>query len=169
MMVFRVLASCILALLLLTATATAGGFDCAKPPYGKPLASMNDGGYFVKFHEAGGVSYYNYTGPCRLGVHDRLAPVIVYGVVDGKLYSRVMRTEHDNIDIIKEVTTKLAGTPKTTTEGEWLVMRWNFPEKMMKMKLKYNNTTRATKSALYYEPLRPGQDNGPGQENSLDD
>ena len=167
-MVFRAFASCVLALLL-TTTAAAGGFDCAKPSYGKPLASMNDDGYFVKFHEDNGVSYYNFTGPCKLGVHERLAPVIVYGVVDGKLYSRVMKTDHDDIAIIQQVTTKLAGTPKTTVEGDWTVMRWNFPEKMMKMKLKYNNVTRATKSALYYEPLRPGQDSGPGTENSLDD
>lgn len=168
-MVFRAVGTCVLVVLLLTATAAAGGFDCAKPPYGKPLASMNDDGYFVKFYEDSGVTYYNFTGPCKLGVHERLAPIIVYGVADGKLYSRIMKTEHDNIDIIKQVTTKLAGTPKTTTEGEWTVMRWSFPEKMMKMKLKYNNATRATKSALYFEPLRPGQDSGPGVEDSLDD
>ena len=170
-MAFRFVASCILATVLLAATAVAGEFDCAKPQYGKPLASMNDSGYFVKFKEEAGVAYYNFTGPCKLGVHERLAPVIVYGVVDGNLYSRVMRTEHDDIEIIKQVTTKLAGTPKTTDEGDWTVMRWNFPEKKIKMKLKYNNATRATKSALYYEPLRPGNGNGDssGQENILDD
>lgn len=168
-MLFRALASCILATVILAGTAAAGSFDCAKPPYGKPLASMNDGDYFVKFKEDGGVAYYNFTGPCKLGVHERLAPIIVYGVVDGKLYSRVMRTELDDIDIIKQVTTKLAGTPKTTTEADWTVMRWNFPEKKMKMKLKYNNVTKATKSALYYEELRPDQDNGGGMENTLDD
>ncbi|EFL50235.1 conserved hypothetical protein [Solidesulfovibrio fructosivorans JJ]] len=145
----------LLSLVAATATAWAGEFDCAKPPYGKPLADVNDHDYFVKFMEKDGVTYYNYTGPCRLGVHERLAPVIVYGVVDGKLYGRIMRTEHDNIDIIKQVTTKLAGTPETETEGDWLVMSWDFPEKKMKMKLKYNNATKATKSAVYYEPLRP--------------
>ena len=168
-MVIRFLVSCVLAILLLTTSAMAGAFDCAKPQYGKPLATMNDSGYFVKFKEDGGVAYYNFTGPCKLGVHERLAPTIVYGVVDGNLYSRVMRTEHDDIEIIKQVTSKLAGTPKTTVEGEWTVMRWNFPEKQIKMKLKYNNTTKATKSALYFEPLRPGMGDGNGQENSLDD
>lgn len=146
--------------------AQAGGFDCAKPPYGKDLSSMDDHDYFVKFMEKDRVTYYNYTGPCRLGVHERLAPVIVYGVVDGKLYSRIMRTEHDDIDIIKSVTTKLAGTPVTTTEGDWLVMRWDFPEKRMRMKLKYNKATKATKSAIYYEPLRPRTQ--PEPEDSLD-
>ena len=155
--------------LFLAAGATAGGFDCARPPYGTPIADINDNGYFVKFQEKDGVAYYNYTGPCKLGIHERLAPVIVYGAVDGKLYSRIMKTENDDLEVIKSVTTKLAGTPKTTTEGEWTVMRWSFPEKKMQMKLKYNNTTRATKSALYYQPLRPGQDSGPGLENSLDD
>ncbi len=147
----------------------AGDFDCARPPYGIPLSQINDKDNFVKFMEKGGVSYYNYTGPCRLGVHERLAPVIVYGVVDGKLYSRIMKTDNDDIEIIKTVTTKLAGAPKTETEGDWLVMSWDFPEKAMRMKLKYNNVTRATKSALYYEPLREKlAQNAPEPENALD-
>jgi len=151
----------LLCLVAATATAWAGEFDCAKPPYGKPLAEVNDHDYFVKFMEKDGVTYYNFTGPCRLGVHERLAPVIVYGVVDGRLYDRIMRTEHDNIDIIRQVTTKLAGTPETETDGDWLVMSWDFPEKKMKMKLKYNNATKATKSAIYYEPLRPKKNTEP--------
>uniref|UniRef100_I2Q5U1 Uncharacterized protein n=1 Tax=Desulfovibrio sp. U5L TaxID=596152 RepID=I2Q5U1_9BACT len=153
--------------LSLAASALAGGFDCAKPPYGTPIADINDNGYFVKFQEKDGVAYYNYTGPCKLGIHERLAPVIVYGAVDGKLYSRIMKTENDNLEVIKSVTTKLAGTPQTTTEGDWLVMRWDFPEKKVKMKLKYNNVTHATKSATYYEPLRPQAD-GAAPEEYLD-
>jgi len=161
-------AVCSVLMLFLASSALAGEFDCAKPPYGKPLASMNDHDYFVKFMEKGGVSYYNYTGPCKLGVHERLSPIIVYGVVDGNLYSRVMKTEHDNIDIIRQVTTKLAGTPKTATDGEWLVMSWDFPEKKMTMKLKFNNASKATKSALYYEPLRPGGNASAAPEESLE-
>lgn len=167
-MLQRALLMACLCSLLWAGGAQAGGFNCAKPPYGEALSSINDNDYFVKFLELDGVSYYNYTGPCRLGVHDRLAPVIVYGVVDGKLYCRVMRTENDNIDIIQQVTTKLAGTPKTTTEGDWQVMRWNFPEKRIKMKLKYNNVTKATKSAIYYEPLRSAKDGDGSPENDLD-
>ncbi|HML54621.1 MAG TPA: hypothetical protein PKC79_11045 [Solidesulfovibrio magneticus] len=156
-MVLRGLLSCIVVLTLFVSAASAGSFDCVKPPYGKPFASMNEEGAFQKVKEEGGIAYYNYTGPCRIGVYERLTPIIAYGVVDNKLYSRVMQTENDDIDIIRQVTTKLAGTPKTTEEGDWTVMRWNFPEKQIKMKLKYNNKTKATKSALYYEPLRPGQ------------
>lgn len=151
--------------LLWTAAGWAGEFDCVKPPYGAQLSSINDHDYFVKFDEKEGVAYYNFTGPCKLGVHERLAPVIVYGVVDGKLYSRIMKTEHDDIDIIKAVTTKLAGTPQTVTEGDWLVMSWDFPEKQIKMKLKYNNILKSTKSAIYYEPLRPKA--APAPEDSL--
>lgn len=152
---------------LLWATAGfAGEFDCVKPPYGAEISSINDHDYFVKFDEKEGVAYYNYTGPCRLGVHERLAPVIVYGVVDGRLYSRIMKTEHDDIEIIKAVTTKLAGKPQTVQEGDWQVMSWDFPEKKIRMKLKYNNATKATKSAIYYEPLRPR--NAPAPEESLD-
>ncbi|MEL7640857.1 MAG: hypothetical protein AAGU21_14555 [Solidesulfovibrio sp.] len=156
---------CLLSLVW-TAAAPAGGFDCVKPPYGATISSINDNDYFVKFSEKEGVAYYNYTGPCKLGVHERLAPVIVYGAVDGKLYSRIMKTEHDDIDIIKAVTTKLAGTPQTVTEGEWLVMSWDFPEKRIKMKLKYNSASQATKSAIYYEPLRPKA--APAPEESLE-
>ena len=165
MLLRRLLLSCTI-LFLFAATALAGEFDCAKPPYGAPLQSINDHDYFVKFMEKGGVAYYNYTGPCRLGVHERLAPIIVYGVVDGKLYGRIMQTEHDNIDIIKQVTSKLAGTPETTTDGNWTVMSWDFPEKQVRMKLKFNNATKATKSAIYYEPLRPKT--GPAPEESLE-
>ena len=164
-MIRRTLFAMCLIVSLGVATAWAGGFDCVKPPYGAPLASINDNDYFVKFMEKDGIAYYNYTGPCRLGVHERLAPVIVYGVVDGKLYSRIMKTEHDDIDIIKAVTTKLAGTPETATEGQWLVMSWDFPEKQIKMKLKYNNDSKATKSAIYYAPLRPKS--APAPEESL--
>lgn len=142
--------------LLIAATSSwAGDFDCAKPAYGRPLDTMNDHNYLVKYKEGNGIVYYTYTGPCRIGVYKRLEPIIAYGVVDGKLYSRVMKTENDDIDIIKKVTTRLAGTPQTVTEGDWLIMSWDFPEKKMKMKLKYNNTSKATKSAIYYEPLRP--------------
>ena len=154
-MIRRMLPVVCLLVLFCAATAVAGSFDCVKPPYGAPMDSINDNDYFVKFMEKNGIAYYNYTGPCKLGVHERLAPVIVYGVVDGKLYSRIMKTEHDDIEIIKTVTTKLAGTPQTAHEGEWLVMSWDFPEKKIKMKLKYDEKTKATKSAIYYEPLRP--------------
>lgn len=156
-MVFRGLLSCIVVLTLFVSAAMADSFDCVKPSYGKSFAPMNEDGSFQKVSENGDIAYYNYTGPCKIGVYERLTPIIAYGVVDGKLYSRVMQTENDDIDIIRQVTTKLAGTPKTTEEGDWTVMRWNFPEKQIKMKLKYNNTTKATKSALYYEPLRPSQ------------
>jgi hypothetical protein len=161
------LATCLLSLLL-AGHALAGGFDCAKPAYGEPLASMNDNNYFVRFMEKDGIAYYNFTGPCKLGVHERLAPVIVYGVVNGKLYSRVMRTENDDIEIIKKVTSKLAGTPKETAEGDWTVMAWDFPEKKMKMKLKFNKATKVSKSAIYYEPLRPGKQNSADLEDALD-
>ena len=155
-MVQRVVLAALLCVSLWSGIAVAGPFDCANPRFGEPLSSMNDNDYFVKFMEKDGVSYYNFTGPCRLDIHERLTPVIYYGVVDGKLYSRVMQTEHDNIETVKHVMTKLAGAPATSRDGEWLVMRWDFPERQIKLKLKYNKRTHATKSATYYEPLRPG-------------
>jgi hypothetical protein len=167
-MLRRALLTVCLVSLCLAASAQAGGFDCAKPSYGAPLSSMNDNNYFVKFMEKDGVDYYNYTGPCKLGIHERLAPVIVYGVVDGKLFSRLMKTENDDIEIIKQVTFKLAGTPKTTTSGDWTVMSWDFPEKNIKMKLKYNNVTKVSKSAIYYEALRPGKESNENTEDALD-
>ena len=157
---------CLLLLVVFASSAPAEEFNCAKPPYGKSISDINDHGYFVKFFEKDGVSYYNFTGPCVLGVHKRLAPMIVYGFVDGKLFSRIMKTEHDDIDIIKTVTASLAGTAQTKTDGDWTVMSWNFPEKKIQMKLKYNNSSKATKSAVYYEPLRPKEMLDP--EESLD-
>lgn len=154
-MLQRVVLANLLVVMLWAGAVSAGPFDCANPGFGQPIASMNDNDYFVRFMEKDGVTYYNFTGPCRLAVHERLAPVIFYGAVDGKLYSRVMQTEDHNIEIVKRVTTKLAGEPVTSKDGDWVIMRWDFPEKHIKMKLKYNTRTYATKSAMYYEPLRP--------------
>ncbi|EHJ49291.1 hypothetical protein DFW101_3292 [Solidesulfovibrio carbinoliphilus subsp. oakridgensis] len=144
--------------LLQAASVLAGGFDCTRPPYGTPLKDINDHDYFVKFDERGGIAYYNYTGPCRLILHEQTAPIIVYGVVAGKLYNRIVRTDHDDLGIITSMATKVAGPPKETTEGDWTIRRWDFPDKNVKMKVKYNNVTQASKSTTYYEPLRPKTD-----------
>ncbi len=154
----RVFVAFCLVFLCLAATAWAGGFDCARPPYGALLRDINDHDYFVKFDAKGGIAYYNYTGPCRLILHEQTAPIIVYGFVDGRLYSRIVRTDRDDLGMIRSMATKVAGSPKESVEGDWTILRWDFPDKNVKMKVKYNNVTEASKSTTYYEPLRPKTD-----------
>lgn len=142
-------------LLAFTASqAWAEKFDCKDPQYGKALSDLDSDGYFVKFKEQGGVSYYNFTGPCKFGIHERLAPILVYAFVNGRLYARITQTFNDDFEIVRQVATRNGGEPKMSMDGGWTVMIWDFPEKDMKLKIKYNKKTNATKSAMYYEPLR---------------
>lgn len=164
---------CLFALAALVALVApeARAFDCANPPFGKALNDIEGREDFVKFKEADGVAYYNFTGACRLGVHERLAPVIVYGFVNDRLYCKIMKTWDDDLGVIKEVTKKLFKDPVISTEGNWTVLTAFNPQKEMKLKIKFNNATRETKSAVYYEALRPKAKDpkgGPAPENALD-
>lgn len=135
----------------LAAPATA--FDCGRIDFGTPLAELDDG-YFVKYKQAGGVSYYNYTGPCRMALHDYTNAAISYAFVDGRIYARIIRTFDEDIDKGMASVTAVAGQPTMVErDGEWTVYFWHFPGDV-KSKVKYNPTTRETRSAVYYEPLR---------------
>ena len=39
----------------------AQSFDCNKPDFGARIEELNKDGYFVKYMEKAGISYYNYT------------------------------------------------------------------------------------------------------------
>jgi len=54
----------------------AYGFNCNKPDFGARIEDLNKDGYFVKYMEKGGISYYNYTGPCRMEMHDHVSSSI---------------------------------------------------------------------------------------------
>lgn len=146
----------VLAFLLVFAASQAWAetFDCKDPQFGKSLSDLDAEGYFVKFKEQGGVSYYNFTGPCKLGIHERLAPIMVYAFVNGRLYAKITQTFNDDFEIVKKVATKNSGEPKMSMSGGWTVMSWDFSEKDLKFKIKFDKKTNATKAAMYYEPLR---------------
>ena len=144
----------LLVALALSSSALAGGFDCKEPAFGKSLSEINDNDYFVKFMDKDGVAYYNYTGPCRLPTHERQAPLIVYGFVDGKLFCRIIKTWHDDLETIKKVAGMLYGEPKVNKEGIYTVLSWDVAQTNLAVKVKFNNKTREAKSAVYFEPLR---------------
>jgi len=142
-------------LLVFTAScALAETFDCKDPQFGKALSELDSDGYFVKFKERDGVSYYNYTGPCKMDLHNRLSPIVAYAFINGRLYARIIQTFNDDFEIVKRAATKTGGEPKLSMDGPWTVMTWDFPERDLKLKTKYNKKTNASRSALYREPLR---------------
>ena len=150
----RMLTAAVCLVALLVSTAYAETFDCKDPQFGKSLSELDSEGYFIKFKEKDGVSYYNFTGPCKFGIHERLAPILVYAFINGKLYARITQTFNDDFEIVKQVAIRNGGEPKVSEDGAWTVMSWEFPEKGIRLKIKYNKKTNATKSAMYYEPLR---------------
>jgi len=140
----------------------AHGFDCNKPDFGARIEDLNKDGYFVKYMEKGGISYYNYTGPCRMDVHDQNNPSISYAFIDNQLYARIITTLNmvDNLDnfiskIEKQVYRQI-GTPqyKMKQEGDWLEYQWFNEKDNLKLKIKINKKTKVGKGAFYYEPLR---------------
>ncbi len=152
-------------IMLLVAVSAAPGFadilDCGNPALGASLDSLEDGGRFIKYHEKGGVAYYNYTGACRLPQHDHVPLMVIYAAVDGKLYARFTSTNANTRigvtrdDIVKRIAARLGQPGKTVEQGDWSIVVWEIPDKKTKFKLKFNNVTKVSKTALYYEPLRP--------------
>ena len=131
------------------------GFDCRNIPFGTELKQIDNEGYFVKYMEKEGVSFYNYTGPCRMVLHECVNAAVSYAFVDGKMYARIIRTFNDSLERIEKITVSDAGAPDSKAlEGDWIIYTWNYPEKKLKSKVKFNRATRETRSALYYEPLR---------------
>ncbi len=147
--------------LTLCAASIAGAepFDCQTPPFGETLKSLNATGDFVKYKEKGGVEYYNYTGPCRLNLHEYVAPLVVYAFVDGKLYARIVYIlGSDNQDVnenllVKNLTETYGKAPKIERSGDWTHLSLKMDDNV-KYKVKFNRKTRESKSAMYYEPLR---------------
>ena len=134
------------------------GFDCSKPDFGATLQELNKDGYFVKYMEKGGVSYYNYTGPCRFQIHSTDNPAIAFAFVDDQLYARIIRTSdypgksHGGHEAISELmhTTDI----KEKQEGDLIIYQWVNEKEKTKYKVKFNTKTGDHKSAWYYEPFR---------------
>jgi hypothetical protein len=139
----------------------AQSFDCNKPDFGARIEELNKDGYFVKYMEKGGISYYNYTGPCRMEVHNHLNPSIFYAFIDNQLYALVTipenegRTE-DIRDRTEKYMSKQIGTQPYSMkqDGDWWVYQWFNEKDNIKMKVKIHSKTNEGKGAFYYEPLR---------------
>lgn len=140
------------------------GFDCNKPEFGARLEDLNKEGYFVKYMEKAGISYYNYTGPCKMDVHNIHNPKVAFAFIDNQLYARIVSVSgRDDIGSYEERTKKMeervsrqigANKHETIQDGKWTIFQWYNEKDQIKFKLKLNNETKENKSAFYYEPLR---------------
>jgi hypothetical protein len=140
----------------------AQSFDCNKPEFGARIEDLNKDGYFVKYKEKGGISYYNYNGPCHMDEHGHNNPSIYYAFIDNQLYARIMNIpeREESIEEIRKNmeknVSKQIGTDTFTVkqEGDWWVYQWFNEKDKLKFKVKINSKTKAAKGAFYYEPLR---------------
>ena len=136
------------------------GFDCNHPDFGSTIQELNTDGYFIKYMEKGGVSYYNYTGSCRMEMHSFENPAIAFAFIDNQLFARIIRTSGADLEKTRakfdERVSKQIGTSdmKKKQEGDLLIYQWANEKEKTKIKIKINNKTLETKGAYYYEPLR---------------
>jgi hypothetical protein len=139
----------------------AQSFDCNKPDFGAKLEDINKDGYFVKYMEKAGISYYNYTGPCRMEMHNNYTPSISYAFIDNQLYARIVKTPGENADpldekILKERVLKQIGDSKfeKKQDGDWWIYQWYNEKDNLTYKVKVHSKTNEGKSVCYYESLR---------------
>ena len=138
------------------------GFDCNKPDFGAHLEDLNKDGYFVKYMEKEGISYYNYTGPCRMDRHNYANLLISYAFIENRLYARIIRVGgsdeyfQDVKSRMEKIVTKEIGVPiyEMKPDGDWLIYQWTNKQDKIRFKVKINSKTNERKSAFYYEPLR---------------
>lgn len=139
-------------------------FKCETPLFGDELSSFSNQDDFVKYKEKGGVSYYNFTGKCKLPIHGKANPAQAYGFVDGKLYVGIFSYQIEgDFEAFRAYALKnmklmfgenFNGKLKAKPDGDWDVYHINLEGLDLKMKSKYNRLTRQVKTALYYQPLR---------------
>jgi hypothetical protein len=138
------------------------GFDCNKPEFGARIEDLNKDGYFVWYMEKGGISYYNYTGPCRMEVHARANPAISFAFIENQLYARFIKIKEESTDPnearkrLEERVLKQIGDSKIEKQqdGDWWIYQCYNEKERLKFKVKIHNLTNERKSAFYYEPLR---------------
>ncbi len=168
----------LLGLLLASGPAQAGGLDCVNPPFGKNVKEIEG---LVKYREADGVEYYNYTGPnpCHLPVLEFSNPAIAYAAVNGKLYAQIESTRIPK-KYVKDAKQKLdnyfAGRAKeeelaplwrrvqqriNTSVSPQIKMRknkvyeiiWMLENRNLRVKLKLNLEAGNAKFNYYYLPI----------------
>ena len=131
----------------------ARAFDCVSPPFGEDFATLNRDREFEKYDERGGISYYHYTGDCRLDPFEDQEDVS-WGFVAGKLYARYAQGEEIDMELpVRLITLKFKQEPKVERDGDWVVHTWRIPEDELKYKKKFNQKTQQSKTVLYYLPL----------------
>jgi hypothetical protein len=81
--------SFLMACFILAFPLLAYSFDCNKPNFGASIQDLNKDGYFVWYMEKGGISYYNYTGPCRTKMHSNANSKVAFAFIQGQLYARI--------------------------------------------------------------------------------
>ncbi|MCX5884173.1 MAG: hypothetical protein NTU74_20975 [Deltaproteobacteria bacterium] len=139
----------------------AQSFDCNKPDFGARIEDLNKDGFFIKYMEKGGISYYNYTGSCRLDIHEKYNPSIAYAFIDNQLYARII-TISEREDSIEDIRSKIEknvfkqiGTAphEIKQDGDWWIYQWFNEKDNLRYKVKINSKTKVGKGAFYYEPL----------------
>jgi hypothetical protein len=147
---------------VLALPALVQAFDCLKPDYGASLEEVNKEGYFVKYKEKDGISYYNYTGPCRLPFHEHSNPAIFYAFIDNHLYAKIMTFQDSDISLEEKKANIIRRLAKTSgvsqyevkEDGDWLIYQSYDENTNMRYKIKLNTITKLTKTAFYFERLR---------------
>jgi hypothetical protein len=140
----------------------AYGFDCNRPDFGVYIQDLNKDGYFVKYKERGGISYYNYTGPCHMDMHPHEKNSLTFAFIHDQLYARIAiipenkeRSEDIRDRMEKNVSRHVGTQPYSIKQdGDWWVYQWFNEKDGLKYKVKIHSRTHVGKSACYYEPLR---------------
>ena len=152
----------IMGFIILVFPLPAQSFDCNKPDFGANIEVLNKDGYFVKYMEKSGISYYNYTGPCRMDMHNRINPSISYAFIDNQLFAQLVkipenegRTEDIRDRMEKNVSKQVGTQPYSMKQdGDWWIYQWFNEKDNLKYKVKIHGKTNEGKSVCYYEPLR---------------
>ena len=140
----------------------AQSFDCNKPDFGACIEDLNKDEYFIKYMQKGGISYYNYIGPCRMVMHNHSNPSISYAFIGNQLYAQIInipekegQTEDIRDRMEKNVPKQLGTQPYSMKQdGDWWIYQWFNEKDNLKYKVKVNGKTNEGKSVCYYEPLR---------------
>lgn len=141
----------LLVAILLSAPVQA--FDCSTLNFGAKFSDLDDGN-FVLYQKKEGVTYYNYTGPCRLEVHRRACPAIAYAFVDGVYYARIIRVQgRPKNEVLKDFETAFGAPDKTKRMGSTTEYINKMPNGTT-IKLKYDDKTGVARSATYDNAVR---------------
>jgi len=152
----------ILGFFILVFPLPAQCFDCNKPDFGARIEELNKDGFFIQYMEKGGISYYNYTGPCRMYMHNHANPSIFYAFIENQLYAQIVTipqregyTEDIRDRMEKNVPRQLGTQPYSMKQdGDWWIYQWFDEKDNLNYKVKIHGKTNEGKSACYYEPLR---------------